>query len=345
MSILDKILGKDEQPQTSPAKPDSQMQKVLDKLAELNGKPIETLSPQEARLQPTPTDAVKKLLSEQGRDPNEDLGVKTTDITIPGPGGPLQARIFKPHEHSEDKLHPVVVYFHGGGFVIADLDVYDGGPRGVSKFADVIVVSVHYRQAPEDKFPAAHEDALAAYKWVLDNAQTFNGDPQKVAVMGESAGGNLAINVSIAARDQGLPLPTHQVLVYPLVGADLNTESYIENATAKPLNKPMIEWFVKHTFSDPSETADPRIDVVGAADLSGLPSSTVICAEIDPLRTEGELLAEKLEAAGVSVRSKTFNGSTHEFFGMGLVVPDAAAAQTFAAHELKRAFGTAILPI
>ena len=345
MSILDKILGNDD-PKTSPAKADSQMQKVLDKQAELGAKPIETLSPEEARRQPTPTDGVKKLLSEQGRDPNDDLGVATRDFTIPGPGGPLQARLYgKQQDQADGKLSPVVVYFHGGGFVIADLDVYDGGPRGTAKMADCIVVSVHYRQAPENKFPAAHEDAVAAYKWVLDNAQTFGGDPQKVAVMGESAGGNLAINVSIAARDQGLPAPVHQVLVYPLVGNDLDNESYVENAQAKPLNKAMIEWFVKHTFNDQSETEDPRVNVVGAANVSGLPSTTVILAEIDPLRTEGEKLVDKLEAAGVDVRHKTWSGSTHEFFGMALAVPDAMAAQTFAAHELKRAFGTAILPI
>jgi len=344
MSIIDKIFGTDDEKREGPAKADGPMQKVLDELASLGGKPIETLSPEEARRQPTPTDAVKSLLRKDGKNPDDDMGVKTTDITIPGAAGPIQARIYKPHDHSEDKLHPVVVYFHGGGFVIADLDVYDGGPRGVSKMADVIVVSVHYRQAPENKFPAAHEDAVAAYKWVLDNAQTFHGDPQKVAVMGESAGGNLAINVSIAARDQGLKAPLHQVLVYPLVGNDLNTPSYIENADAKPLNKPMIEWFVKHTFNSEAETADPRVNVVDA-DLSRLPSSTVILAEIDPLRSEGETLAERLEAAGSDVRHKTFHGSTHEFFGMATVVPDAAVAQTFAAHELKRAFGTAILPI
>lgn len=345
MSILDKILGTPERRRDQPAKPDMAMQRVLDELAALGGKPIETLSPQEARLQPTPTDAVHSLLRKMGKEPKaDDLGVKTTDITIPGAAGPLQARIYKPHDHSEDRLHPVVVYFHGGGFVIADLDVYDGGPRGVSKMADVLVVSVHYRQAPENKFPAAHEDAIAAYRWVVENAQSFNGDPQKIAVMGESAGGNLAVNVSIAARDQGLPLPAHQVLVYPLVGNDLNNESYVENANAKPLNKAMIEWFVGHTFNDQSETADPRVNVV-EADLIGLPTTTVILAEIDPLRTEGELLCERLEQAGVEVRHKTFHGSTHEFFGMALVLPDAMAAQTFAAHELKRAFGTAVLPI
>ncbi|MFN3558840.1 MAG: alpha/beta hydrolase [Brevundimonas sp.] len=344
MSILDKIFGNDDQPRTTPAKPDMMMQKVLDTLAELGGKPIETLSPEEARRQPTPTDAVKKILRETIKDEDPTLGIQTRDIMIDGAAGPLQARVYSP-ERDGDDLKPLVVYFHGGGFVIADLDVYDGGPRGVSRFADVVVLSVHYRQAPENKFPAAHDDAVAAYKWALANAQSIGGDPRKVAVMGESAGGNLAINVSIAARDQGFQAPLHQVLVYPLVGNDLNNESYVENATAKPLNKPMIEWFVKHTFASEAETADPRVNVVGAADLSRLPSSTVITAEIDPLRTEGEKLAEKLEAAGNDVRHKTFNGSTHEFFGMGLVVPDAAVAQQFAAHDLKKAFGTAILPI
>ena len=345
MSIIDKLFGDDDKPRDTPAKADGPMQKVLDELASLGGKPIETLSPEEARQQPTPTDAVKSLLRKDGKDPSDDMGVKTSDITIPGAAGPIQARIYKPHDHSEDKLHPVVVYFHGGGFVIADLDVYDGGPRGVSKMADVIVVSVHYRQAPEHHFPAAHDDALAAYRWVLENAQTIRGDPQKVAVMGESAGGNLAIGVSMMARDAGLAAPKHQVLVYPVAGVDMDNESYVENADAKPLNKPMMKWFVKHIFANEADAQDPRINIVEKANLSGLPSTTVICAEIDPLRTEGELLAEKLEQAGVDVRHKTFNGSTHEFFGMAAVVPDAAAAQTFAAHELKRAFGTAILPI
>ncbi len=345
MSIIDKLFGDDDKPRDTPAKADGPMQKVLDELASLGGKPIETLSPEEARQQPTPTDAVKSLLRKDGKDPSDDMGVKTSDITIPGAAGPIQARIYKPHDHSEDKLHPVVVYFHGGGFVIADLDVYDGGPRGVSKMADVIVVSVHYRQAPEHHFPAAHDDALAAYRWVLENAQTFRGDPQNVAVMGESAGGNLAIGVSMMARDAGLAAPKHQVLVYPVAGVDMDNESYVENADAKPLNKPMMKWFVKHIFANEADAQDPRINIVEKANLSGLPSTTVICAEIDPLRTEGELLAEKLEQAGVDVRHKTFNGSTHEFFGMAAVVPDAAAAQTFAAHELKRAFGTAILPI
>ena len=124
----------------------------------------------------------------------------------------------------------------------------------------------------------------------------------------------------------------------------MTTESYVENADAKPLNKAMMAWFVDHVFESAAETADERLNLV-EADLRSLPSTTIICAEIEPLRSEGELLAERLEQAGVDVRQKTFHGSTHEFFGMATVLPDAIVAQTFAAHELKRAFGTAILPI
>lgn len=351
MSILDKIFGgKDAAPHTSRTdkpKPDMAMGKVLDTyINDLKPIPYWTLTPQQARLQPTPADAVRKILADTIHDEDPTLGVTTQDIQIPGPAGAIQARIYRPGEkglHS-DKLVPVVVYWHGGGWVFADIDVYDGGPRGVSRFADCLVVSCHYRQAPENKFPAAHEDALAAYKWVLDNIQAYGGDPQKVAVMGESAGGNLAANVCIYARDLGLPAPLHQVLIYPVAGADMDSPSYRENPDTIPLGKVGMEWFVSHVFEDPSQAKDPQIDLVNA-DLRGLPGATIIAAEIDPLRSENELLAERLEAAGVDVRHKTFHGSAHEFFGMALVVPDAAVAQQFAAHELKRAFGTAILPI
>jgi len=344
MSILDSLFGDTDKHTPKPlSDADSDMRKVLDTLADLGGLPIETLTAELARHQPTPADAAQKILRERKLDRVADLGVLTEDITVRGAAGPLQARVYKMHE--SDKPHPVVVYFHGGGWGIADLNVYDSSPRAIAKFADAIVVSVHYRQAPENKFPAAHDDAFAAYKWGLENAASFGGDPARVAVMGESAGGNLAINVAIAARDAGVQAPAHMALVYPLVGNDLNTESYLEYENAKPLNKAMVEWFVEQTFDDKSQTADPRINVVGAADLAGLPSATVIRAQIDPLCSEGEALAEKLDAAGVEVRGKTFEGVTHEFFGMGLVVKDAAAAEMFVAHELKRAFGTAILPI
>lgn len=343
MSILDTLLGRDREPRDTPGKPDLMMQKVLDVWQELGPKPFWELTPEEARLQPTPAHAVKKILHSDVGNEQPTLGIHTRDISIPGPAGPIAARIYSPNLGNSDPK-PVVVYWHGGGFVFADLDIYDGGPRGVARFADVIVVSCHYRQAPENKFPAAHDDALAAYRWVVDNANTFGGDPQKIAVMGESAGGNLACATAMAARDAGLHPPRHMALIYPVAGADMTRESYVENANALPLSKAGMEWFVKHIFDDPAQAQDPRINLV-EANLANLPSATIICAEIDPLRSEGELLAERLEAAGSDVRSKTFHGSTHEFFGMGLVVPDAAVAQNIVAHELRRAFRLSALPI
>jgi acetyl esterase/lipase len=344
MSIIDKMFGGDDSRREHAAKPDAPMQKVLDVLQnELGLTPYEKLSPQEARQQPTPADAVKKILRDTVKVDDPTLGVATKDLTIPGPGGAIEARLYGPRS-DEDSLLPVVVYWHGGGWVIADLDVYDSSPRGIAQSANCIVVSCHYRQAPEHRFPAAHEDAFAAYRWVLDNVQDFGGDPRRVSVMGESAGGNLALATTIRARDEGLPLPMHMALIYPVAGADMNTPSYVENADAKPLGKPLMEWFVGHVFESPEQAKDLRIDLVNA-DLRGLPDATIVNAEIDPLRSEGELLAERLERAGSDVDQKTFRGSTHEFFGMALVVPDAAFAQQMVAHNLKKAFGTAILPI
>lgn len=345
MNILDRLLGKDSDYQPRALDDaDSQMRKVLEKQQELGAKPIETLSPEEARRQPTPADAIAAILRERGMDPDADLGVATTDLTYPGgDGSPQTARLYGP-KGEDTKERPVVVYFHGGGWVVADIDVYDSTPRGVAKMADCLVLSVEYRRAPENKFPAAHEDAFAAYRWALENISRYGGDPKRVAVMGESAGGNLAANVAIRARDEGLQAPAHMVLVYPVADNDLNSESYTEWADAKPLNKPMMEWFVSHVFEDQNQTSDPRLKLVDA-NLAGLPDATVILAEIDPLRSDGEKLIDRLKAAGVEVRNHTFKGSTHEFFGMALAVPDAVAAQTFATHELKRAFGTAVLPI
>jgi len=324
---------------------DGDMKTVIDTLVSLGGKPVEILSAEDARRQPTPADAAKKILAERKMDGMADLGVKTRDIIITGAAGSLPARLYGVEDDaSNHKPRPVVVYWHGGGFVIADLETYDSSPRAIAKFASCIVVSCHYRWAPENKFPAAHDDAFAAYQWVLANAASFGGDPTNIAVMGESAGGNLAANVAIRARDQGVQAPVYQVLVYPVAGKDMETASYVENAAAKPLNKPMMQWFVEKYLADPSQASDPRINLL-AADLSGLPDATIVSAEIDPLCSEGKALSDKLTAAGSKVRHHTFKGVTHEFFGMGLIVKDAAAAEQMVAHNLKRAFGTAILPL
>lgn len=325
--------------------PDSDMKKVLDMLATLGGKPIETLTPEEARRQPTPTDAVMKILRERKVETPPTLGVRSRDLTIDGAAGPLKARLYRPEGNEKGDL-PLVVYFRGGGWVIASLDVYDASPRGIAKFANCAVLSCDYRMAPENKFPAAHEDAFAAYKWALAHAADLGADNAKIAVMGESAGGNLALNVAIRARDESVQAPLHMALIYPVAGVNMNNASYTANADAKPLNKPMMKWFVSHVFESPDQAKnDPRINLVELADLRALPSATIIRAEIDPLAEEGELLMRKLKDAGVDVRGDTYRGCTHEFFGMGLVVKDAAIAESFVAHDLKRAFGTAILPV
>lgn len=311
-------------------------------LTPLGAEPLEALSVEKARGQATPADAALEVLRGRKMQKLADLGIVTEDITIPGAAGPLPARIYRPD--TKRHSHPIIAYWHGGGWVIADIDAYDASCRATAQFADCIVVSCHYRQAPEAPFPAAHQDALAAYRWVVDNCAALGGERNRIAVMGEGAGANLALNVAIAARDQGLRAPCHMALICPIAGADMNTESYLENEAARPLSGRDMAWFAQHVFSERSQTGDPRINLV-AADLHGLPSATIVRAEIDPLRTEGEILERRLEDAGSEVRARTFNGVTHEFFGMGLVVKQAAAAETFVAHELKRAFGTPMLPI
>jgi acetyl esterase len=232
---------------------------------------------------------------------------------------------------------PVIVYYHGGGFVIADINVYDASARGLAKQAGAIVVSVEYRHAPEAKFPAQQEDAVAAYRWVLANAASFGGDPAKVAVAGESAGGNLAVNVAIAARDGGFQAPVHQLLVYPVAASDMNLPSKQKNANAKPLNRAMLMWFYHHTGRMPGDANDPRLNLV-AANLRGLPPATVILAEIDPLHDDGQMLADAIRAAGGDASVREFSGVTHDFFGMDRVVRGSRDAQAYAGERLRAAF-------
>lgn len=219
------------------SKPDREMQMVLDALASLGGKPIETLTPAEARKQPTPADAVAKVLKEQGKDTAPEAVAKVENRSIAGPAGQIPIRIYSPKGNGP---FPVILYIHGGGWVIANLDTYDASARALTNAAGVVVVSTHYRQGPEHKYPAAHDDTFAAYKWTLASAKSLAGDPARVAVAGESAGGNLAA---------------------------------------------------------------------------------------------------ALKAANVPVTHRNFEGSTHEFFGMGAVVPDAKEAVGFAAGELRKPFG------
>jgi acetyl esterase/lipase len=315
---------------------DADMQEVLDQLAAMNGKAIETLDVATARRQPTPADAVTALLRKRGRDASVDAlvpGISSVDRTIDGATGPLQARVYTP---AGTGPFPVVVYFHGGGWVIADKAVYDGGARGLSKASGAIVVSVDYRRSPEAKFPAAWDDAFAAYQWVCSNAASIHGDPTRLALAGESAGGNLAIATAIAARDHQATRPLAVLAVYP-VGqtGDMETDSYVDSAEATPLNKAMIGWFVDKLLGSPADKGDVRLDLVHA-DLARLPPITIINADIDPLRSDGELLEAALSKSGVTVTRKVYDGVTHEFFGMAAVVAKARAAQAFAGEQLRK---------
>ncbi|WP_273036215.1 alpha/beta hydrolase [Massilia timonae] len=315
-----------------PPKAEPNMQKVLDAMASLKPKPIENLSPEEARKQPSAADAVKKVLSDAGQSTAPEPGVTMKTQTVQGKGGSFPVHIFTPEGKGP---FPIIVYYHGGGFVIADTKVYEASVRALAKGAKAIVVSADYRRAPEHKFPTQPEDAFAAYKWAIDNASQFNGDPTRVAVAGESAGGNLATVVSMMARNQKAQLPVHQLLVYPVVDNDMNNASYKKNANAKPLNKAMMGWFFKHYGADPKS---PYALPLKATSLKGLPPATVITAEIDPLMTEGKAYADRLKKEGVAVNYRHYTGVTHEFFGMGAVVPKAREAQQFAADELTKAF-------
>jgi acetyl esterase/lipase len=317
---------------------DKDMASVLAKLQELGAKPLGTQSVEDTRKGPTPADAVKALLKDQGKDPDAlmaQMKVEKQDITYSGPTGEQPARVYKP-EGARGPL-PVVVFYHGGGWVIADLDTYEASAMALAKKANAAVVSVEYRHAPEHKFPAAHEDAIAAYSWVLKNAQSFGGDPTRIAVAGESAGGNLAANVAIAAREGKFQQPAHMLLIYPVAGTDMTTASYKENQNAIPLSKQAMEWFAKNTVQTEQDLKDPRLNLV-EANLKDLPDATVITAEIDPLMSEGKTLADKLKAAGSKVTYQSFDGAAHEFFGMAPVVADAEKAQDLAARELKEAF-------
>ena len=321
-------------------KADADMQAVLDQLGTMGGKPIEGLTPEEARQQPTPADAVMAVLKKQGKDTTPAAlvpGVTSADREIPGAAGNIPARIYTPDGAGP---FPVVVYFHGGGWVIADKQVYDGGVRGLAKQARAVVVSVDYRLAPQHKFPAAWDDAFAAYKWVAANAASIKGDPTRLALAGESAGGNLALATAIAARDGGVQAPLHVLAVYP-VGqtGNLDTKSYQDSATAKPLNKAMIGWFVDKLLAKPADKSDPRLDLVNAK-LTGLPPVTIINAQIDPLREDGALLEAALKKSGVKVRRTVYDGVAHEFFGMAAAVKKAADAQAQGGKALRDALQT-----
>jgi len=319
-----------------PGKPDAQMQAVLDELAALGPKPLDKLTPEDARKQPGPGDAVKAILKKRGgKDPGPEPVGDVTNQAIPSPTGAIPIRVYKP---KGDGPFPVLVYYHGGGWVIATIDTYDASCRALCNAAGCIVVSVEYRKAPEHPYPAAAEDAFAAYQWVVKNTAGMKGDATRIAVGGESAGGNLAAVTAQQARDKGASMPVYQLLVYPVTNNDFDTPSYRQYADARPLNKPMMKWFFAHYIGGRLAAPTPYAMPLSARDFSKLPPATVITAEIDPLRDDGKRYADALKAAGVKVEYVNYEGVTHEFFGLGAVVDKAKQAVAKAADGLKMGF-------
>ncbi len=265
-----------------------------------------------------------------------DVGV-VTDVAIPGPGGDIPARIYRP---AGTETAPVLVWYHGGGWVIGDVETSDATARKLCQRAEVVVVSVDYRLAPEHPFPAASDDAWAALTWVATTIGEHGGDPTRLAVGGDSAGGNLAALVAVRARDEGGPALRHQLLVYPGCDLTFGHRSIDENGEGYFLTRATMEWFVDHYLGSDREHGDPASPAVSPLhvdDLAGVAPAQVLTAEFDPLRDEGDAYAARLAAAGVPVDHVSGPGLIHGFFAMGDISPDADAAAVAAAERLRAA--------
>jgi acetyl esterase len=262
-----------------------------------------------------------QLLTVGARETVPEVG-SAEDSTVPGAEGELRARVYRPE--TEGPV-PTIVMFHGGGWVIGDLDTHDAMARTLCRDCEAVVVSIDYRLAPEAAFPAAVDDALAATRWVVAHRAELGGD-DRIAVAGDSAGGNLAAVVAQLLRDAGDPPLAGQLLVYPATDAVGDYASRTENARGYFLEKETMEWFIGQYAPDAATHGDPRISPLLTEDLAGLPPAVVVTAEYDPLRDEGEAYAAALSKAGVAVDVRRFDGMVHGFFDMAAVSPAAQAA-------------------
>jgi acetyl esterase len=273
-----------------------------------------------------------KLVAAMSGAPAELASI--ADRAVPGPAGEIPIRIYTPQGLAP---FPVVVFFHGGGFTIGSIETHDIVCQHLAAGVEAVVVSVEYRLAPEHKFPAALDDAVAAAAWVHAHAGEVGGDADRLAVAGDSAGGNLATGVCHHARDAGGPPIRFQLLVYPTVDARMGHPSIKENAEALFLGEDTMSWFHDHYARSPEDKLDPRMSPLLAADLSGLPPALIITAEYDPLRDEGEEYGAKLRAAGVPATVSRYDGMTHAFFQLGGVLEDGQRAMQESVAALRAA--------
>jgi acetyl esterase len=306
---------------------DPQARAVLDAMASMNLPDVSTLSPFEAR-----------LLSAQRRarlPPGPDARVE--DALAASEHGAVPIRIYKPLAAGEPL--PVLMWFHGGGFVLGGVKECDAEGRDLATRTGCAVVSVDYRLAPEHPFPAAPDDCFAATKWVFDHATELAVDASRIAVGGDSAGGSLAAAVALMARDRGGPALVFQLLVYPVTDqVSLETKSHLENAEGYFLTRRAIFWFRDHYVPKVGDRRSPYASPLHAESLEGLPPALVITAEYDPLRDEGEAYAARLERAGVRVVMRRYDGMIHGFFSLGSLLDQGKTAMADAASALANAF-------
>lgn len=304
---------------------DPQTQALLDQIAALDAPPLNTMSPAEAR-------QAAKAMDLNG--PGEPVA-QVENRVIPGPAGELPVRLYAP---AGSGPFPALVFFHGGGWVIGDLDTQDRGCRALTNRAGCVVCSVDYRLAPEHKFPAAPEDCYAATQWVAAQAASLKVDPARIAVGGDSAGGNLAAVVALMARDRNGPPLCFQLLIYPATDAACDTVSYRVNADGYLLTKEMMLWFWKHYVRSDRDRHEALASPLRATSVAGLPPALVLTAEFDPLRDEGEAYAARLRDAGVPVQLSRYAGMIHGFFGWALLIDRANDAIEESAAALRAAF-------
>jgi acetyl esterase len=263
---------------------------------------------------------------------------RVENLTIPGPAGEIPIRTYTPEG---DGPFPILVFFHGGGWVIGNLDTHDSICRSLANQADCVVVSVDYRLAPENKFPAAAAAAFGATQWVAANADQLNADPARIAVGGDSAGGNLAAVVSLMARDKGGPALIYQLLIYPTTNiSTFDTQSFKDHADGYILTKDSMAYYRDHYIQGTEDTKNPYASPLLAEDLKGLPPALVVTAEFDVLTDESKAYAERLIQAGVPVTYTCYEGMIHPFFSFPAVVDCARKAMGETAAALRTVFGT-----
>ena len=299
-------------------------------MAALNEPPHEAL----------PAAEVRARMAAQPRKPGPDVA-KVEDRSIPGDPSTIPVRLYTP---LGDGPFPVMVWYHGGGWVIGSIETNDATCRSVANEAGCIVASVEYRLAPETKFPGAVEDAYTAAVWAAANAASFDGDPLRISVGGASAGGNLAAAVALMARDKGTPALVHQLLVYPIADLAMDTESYRENGEGFGLTSATMHWYAEQYIRGDQDRTNPFAAPLRADDHSGLPPALVITAECDPLRDEGEAYAERLSEAGVPTRCTRYDGMIHGFFNSSIGFDKTWQAIDEVGRELRAAFGIAQHP-